>query len=134
MQDPPTPGEILGAVARFLRTAMAGEATGAVAFQARVAANAVEMTRRQIEVAQAREAAEHQRLTVLLGDDGDLAALNGELARRIRDGEMTLATPGLADHLWTVTLDKLAVDQPTYSGYRTALAERSAPNDEKETR
>jgi hypothetical protein len=51
-------------------------------------------------------------------------ALNRELARRIRDGELTLESPGLAEHLWATTLAKLAVDQPTYSGYRAALAER----------
>ncbi len=42
---------------------------------------------------------------------------------------MDLATPGLADHLWTVTLDKLAVDQPTYAAYRAALAEHGAATD-----
>ncbi len=39
---------------------------------------------------------------------------------------MGLATPGLAEHLWAVTLAKLAVDQPTYWGYRAALVERVA--------
>ena len=44
---------------------------------------------------------------------------------RIRAGELTLETPGLADHLWATTLAKLAVDQPNYAGYRAALAERA---------
>ncbi len=134
MQDPPTPSEILGAVAQFLRTAMTGEATGALAFQARVAANALEMAGRQLELAPAAERGEHERLRTLLGADGELLALNRELARRIRAGEVDPHTPALADHLWTVTLDKLAVDQPSYSGYRAALARRSAPKDDKETR
>ena len=43
---------------------------------------------------------------------------------RIAAGELTLETPGLADHLWRTTLAKLAVDQPTYWGYRAALEER----------
>ena len=31
------------------------------------------------------------------------------------------ATPDLAAHLWATTLDKLAIDQPSYAGYRRAL-------------
>ena len=75
------------------------------------------------------EAAEHERLKAMLGVDGDLATLNAELAGRIAAGEMDLATPGLKDHLWTVTLDKLAVDQPTYAAYRASLAERGVVNE-----
>ena len=32
----------------------------------------------------------------------------------------SLDLPDLIDHLWTVTMDKLAVDQPTYAAYRTS--------------
>jgi len=39
------------------------------------------------------------------------------LCERIAAGEMDLATPGLAETLWQITLDKLAVDQPTYDTY-----------------
>jgi hypothetical protein len=30
------------------------------------------------------------------------------------------------EHLWVTTLEKVAVDQPTYASYQRALAERSA--------
>ena len=53
-----------------------------------------------------------------------LSDLNAELALRIREGGLDLETPGLAEHLWATTLAKVAVDQPNYSGYRAALAER----------
>jgi hypothetical protein len=132
MQDQPAPPEILAAVAAFLRTVVAGETTGATAFQARVAANALEMMRRQLDLAPAEEAAELDRLRAILGADGELFELNAELARRIGDGELDLSTPGLAEHLWATTLAKLAVDQPTYSGYRAALAERAEAEAPKE--
>ena len=128
MQDQPTPSEVIGAVAAFLKTVVAAETTGATSFQARVAANALEMMRRQLDLAPAADAAERQRLNELLGHDGDLLELNTELSRRIAAGEMDLATPGLSDHLWATTLAKLAVDQPTYAAYRASLAER-APKD-----
>ncbi len=128
MQDQPTPSEVIGAVAAFLKTVVAAETIGATSFQARVAANALEMMRRQLDLAPAADTAEHQRLNALLGHDGELLELNAELSRRIAAGEMDLATPGLSDHLWATTLAKLAVDQPTYAAYRASLAER-APKD-----
>jgi len=124
MQDQPSPSEIIGAVAAFLRTVVAAETTGATSFQARVAANALEMMKRELDSAPGEDAAELVRLKALLGRDGTLFELNAELSRRIEAAEVNLATPGLEDHLWATTLAKLAVDQPTYGGYRAALAER----------
>jgi hypothetical protein len=124
MQDTPNPAEILAAVARFLKDEAAPALSGHLAFQARVAANALEMMRRQIELAPAAEAAELERLKALLSQDGDLASLTAELSRRIAAGEANLATPGLADHLWATTLAKMAVDQPNYAAYRASLAGR----------
>jgi hypothetical protein len=130
MYDPPFPPEILAAVARFLKEEVAPATTGRLSFQARVAANAVEMVARQLEFGPAAEAAEVRSLTRLLGEEGDLATLNAELARRIAAGEVDLSAPGLAEHLWSVTLAKLAVDQPTYAAYRAALAERAPAKEE----
>jgi hypothetical protein len=123
MQDEPRPDEILAAVAKFLREVAAPATSGHVSFNIRVAANAIEMSRRQLDLDPPAASAEAARLSAILEIEGDLAALNAELCRRIACGEADLTTPGLADHLWTTTLAKLAVDQPTYWGYRAALAE-----------
>jgi hypothetical protein len=125
MQDHPHPSEIIAAVARFLKAEVIPELTGRTAFNTRVAANALEMMTRQLETQPAAEAAELESLNAILGADGDLATLNAEFSRRLASGELALATPGVADHLWTTTLAKLYVDQPTYWGYRAALAERT---------
>ncbi len=129
MQDQPGPSEILAAVAAFLRGVVAAETGERTSFQVRVCANALEMMRRQIDLAPPAEAAETDRLHTLLGEAarGDLAALNAELSTRIERGEIDLTTPGLADHLWATTLAKLAVDQPNYWGYRAALASPDVP-------
>jgi hypothetical protein len=124
MQDQPSPSEIIGAVAAWLKTVVAAETSGATSFQARVAANALEMMKRELDNAPADDAAELARLRALLGQGGSLFDLNSELSRRIEAGEIDLTTPGLKEHLWATTLAKLAVDQPTYGGYRAALAER----------
>jgi Domain of unknown function (DUF6285) len=125
MQDEPRPDEILTRVANFLKGPATRESGPHITFQIRVAANAIEICQRQMTLAPQAETEELARLRDLLGVDGDLPTLNRELAMRIRAGELTLETPCLADHLWATTLAKLAVDQPNYSGYRAALAERS---------
>jgi hypothetical protein len=125
MQDEPRPDEILTRVANFLKGPATRETGPHISFQLRVAANALEICQRQLTLAPKAEAEELARLRALLSVDGDLPTLNRELAMRIRAGQLTLETPGLAEHLWATTMAKLAVDQPNYSGYRAALAERS---------
>jgi hypothetical protein len=129
MQDAPRPDEILGAVAAFLKGPAVRESGPHIAFQLRVCANAVEIAQRGLTLAPAAEAAELARLRALLRMDGDLPSLNRELAQRIREGAIDLAWPGLKEHLWATTLAKLAIDQPNYSGYRAALAERGPPKE-----
>ena len=126
MQDQPAPTEILAAVARFLKETVAAETTGHTSFTARVAANALEMMGRQLALAPAAEAEEKARLETILNITGDLAELNAEFARRIALGKLDPLESGVADHLWTTTLAKLAVDQPNYWGYRAALATRGS--------
>jgi DNA-binding MltR family transcriptional regulator len=129
MQDRPTPAEVIGAVAAFLKTTVAAQTAGATSFQARVAANALEMMKRELDLAPGEDAAEHARLKALLGTDGPLFDLNVELSRRIAAGEIDAATPALIDHLWATTMAKLAVDQPTYASYRAELAKRAPKED-----
>lgn len=130
MQDGPTPREILDAVARFLRDDLLPQLKGAVAFQVRVAANAIDLVAREIDLSPDRIEAEHAGLRGLLGHDGDIADLTGELAARIADRSIDLNTPGLEAFLWSATEAKLAIDQPQYAGLRRANALRAAAGKE----
>jgi hypothetical protein len=112
MQDEPTPEELITAVADFLRGDIAPVVTGHDAFRLRVAINALDLVTRQLRLAARSDAAEAERLSRLLGKQGSLGELNRLLAERIARGELDLQTPGLAEHLWQTTMDKLAVDQP----------------------
>ncbi len=120
MQDEPHPPEILAAVAAFLRGGAADP------FQARVAAAAIDLVRRELE--HGADPDEPARLRALLGapPTDSLLAMTAELARRLSAGEMDLTTPGVAAHLWATTRAKLRVDQPNYSGLRTAPKENPA--------
>ena len=121
MQDEPTPIELTKAVADFLRNDITPLISGHQAFKLRVAINILDLVTRQLTREEGSDAAEVERLRALLGEDGSVMELNRALAERIAKGEIDLATPGLAEHLWATTMDKLAVDQPNYASYKREL-------------
>ena len=121
MQDEPTPEELTKAVADFLRNDITPQISGHHAFKLRVAINVLDLVTRQLKLEQGSDAAELARLSKLLSMQGSLGELNRVLAERIAKGEVDLQTPGLADHLWQTTMDKLAVDQPNYASYKREL-------------
>jgi hypothetical protein len=121
MQDEPTPTELITAVADFLRNEITPVIKGHNAFKLRVAINALDLVTRQLALEQGSDAAETTRLAQLLGMQGALIELNRALADKIASGEIDLQTPGLSEHLWQTTMDKLAVDQPNYASYKRGL-------------
>lgn len=122
MQDEPTPIELTKAVADFLRNDITPLISGHQAFKLRVAVNILDLVTRQLTHEEGSDAKEVERLRALLGMDGSVTELNRVLAERIAKGEIDLATPGLAEHLWQTTMDKLAVDQPNYASYKRELS------------
>ena len=124
MQDEPTPVELTKSVADFLRSDITPLISGHQAFKLRVAINILDLVTRQLTQEQGSDAAESARLKQLLGEDGSLIELNRALSERIAKGEVDLQTPGLAEHLWQTTMDKLAVDQPNYASYKRELGNK----------
>jgi hypothetical protein len=123
MQDEPTPTELIKAVADFLRNDIAPTISGHNAFKLRVSLNALDLLTRQLALESRSDAAEAARLSQLLAIQGSLTELNRALSDRIAKGEIALQTPGLAEHLWQTTMDKLAVDQPNYASYKRELGQ-----------
>jgi len=121
MQDEPTPTELIKAVADFLRNEIVPEIKGHNAFKLRVGINALDLVIRQLTLEQVSDAAESARLKQLLGLDAPLIELNRALSDKIAKGEVDLQTPGLSEHLWQTTMDKLVVDQPNYASYKREL-------------
>ena len=124
MQDEPTPTELIKAVADFLRNEITPVIKGHNAFKLRVGINALDLVTRQLALEQVGDAAEAVRLKGLLGTDGSLIELNRALSDKIAKGEIDLQTPGLAEHLWQTTMDKLSVDQPNYASYKRELGSK----------
>lgn len=125
MQDQPSAIELVDIVADFIRNHAMPQLQGHAAFHARVAANALDIVKRELQIAPGATSEEHERLKALLGHDGSLEDLNRELCARIEAGELTLNTPGLEEHLWAITMTKVAIDQPNYSGYARAREEQA---------
>ncbi len=121
MQDEPGPTELTKAVADFLREDIAPLVSGQNAFKLRVAINMLDLVTRQLTLEAKSDASEQERLRRLLAMDGSLFELNRALADKIAHGEVDLQTPGVGEHLWQTTMDKLAVDQPSYAAYRREL-------------
>jgi hypothetical protein len=123
VQDEPGADEILGLVASFLRDEAAPALSGRVAFHARVAANAVDLVRRQMAQGAEGETRELARLQAMFASDEALSSLNARLAEHIASGALTLQDNLMREHLWRTTLEKLAVDQPNYASFKRTLVE-----------
>lgn len=117
MHDTPTPAEILDAVAEALRAD-----TLPLPFDRRVAAAALDIVRREIEQDPEIPSKAAERLSDLVGASGPAPDLTARLAELIRSGMFDERTTGLVDHLWQVTLAKVAVDQPDFALYRRLTA------------
>jgi hypothetical protein len=121
MMDQPSAARLIDAVRAFLETKAIPELKGHTAFHARVAANALAIVARELEEGPEAERTGLARLRALLGVSGDANTLNRELCRRIRNGRIAWDDQRLADHLYLTTIAKVGIDQPGYSGLRTAL-------------
>lgn len=127
MGDQPTKLELLRAVQRFLEEELLPDLEGVHRFHTRVAANAVAIVARELELEGEHLRAQFGRLRGLLGGEGepsrDLAELDEQVTRlerdlceRIRDGAAD--DPGfrepLLDHLRATTRERLAVANPRH--------------------
>jgi hypothetical protein len=84
------------------------------AFLARVARAALGVVGREISLGPGVAADSRARLSALLGHDGDHPALSEELSELLRSGQMDADMPGLREALVAITLNQLAIDQPSY--------------------
>ncbi|MEX2482721.1 MAG: phosphotransferase family protein [Gammaproteobacteria bacterium] len=126
VSEMPRTEEILASVGAFLREEVAANGEQRARFLARVAANALDIVAREFSLGPAQAAAEHGALTALLDERGTLDALRKRLAERLRAGQFELDDPALTTHLRNTAAARVAIDQPNYSGLRSALAQPAA--------
>lgn len=135
MQDRPTYSELLEAVQRFLEADVMPALDGPKKFHARVAANVLEIVRRELHSEDAQWRDEWNRLDALFGTREPLPAERRERRRRLRQRTVDLCErirAGEADrgewrnavlaHVRQTVVDKLAVANPKYLGAELADA------------
>lgn len=120
--DMPRTDELVSSVRDYLRGDVMTATEGRLNFLARVASNSLDIVLRELSLGEAQRKQEHQRLRALFAANDDLEELRWRLVHALRDGSMPLDQPGLADHLRQTVANQLAIDQPSYSGLKTALA------------
>jgi aminoglycoside phosphotransferase (APT) family kinase protein len=118
--DMPRTDELLRSVRDFLHQDVMQATQGRTNFLARVAGNSLDILLRELAVGAEHRRREQERLCALMGGDGDLEALRWRLVQGLRDGTMALDAAGLAEHLRATVVNQVAIDQPKYSGLRTA--------------
>ncbi len=127
--DMPRLEELVGATRDFLHGQVRDETTGRTRFHALVAGNALDMVYRDLHLGAEHRRREHERLSRLLEADGALLELRWKLVHAIRDHRIALDDGRLQEHLRATVVNQIAIDQPKYSGFKTAAAraERGTP-------
>lgn len=115
----PTATELLDGVIRFIEERAAPQLKDRDAFMCRVAVNALNTVKREIEQGPAAEAAALERLRAIVGRDGSFEELNTALSEGIENGSIDGASPGVMAHLHASIIDQVRIDQPNYAGLKT---------------
>jgi hypothetical protein len=124
--DMPRADELLTAVRDFLREDVMSATSGRVNFLARVAGNAVDIVMREWQLGDAARALELAKLRALYPSaaaDASLESLRWQLTRALRDGSQALDDAALQDYLRHAVVNQIAIDQPRYSGFKTATGQ-----------
>ena len=103
----PTAAELVEAVVEFLEKDVAGDLSGRRRFHLRVAVNALNIVRRQLELNDEHAQRRHEVLTRLQVRD------ERELANKVRDAEIE-DSPELRAALRTLVTARLQVNNPVY--------------------
>lgn len=123
MRTIPTSAELLEVISDYLRNRISPMVGQPDRFYLIVAANSLDIVRREILNGDLADERAHDRLRDLLGGDAPLEEMEQQLIEAIRTGEISIDDPKLRDHLLRTTLDEVAIDQPKYASYRRVKAQ-----------
>ncbi|MGE4324059.1 MAG: DUF6285 domain-containing protein [Sphingobium sp.] len=118
MRTIPSSSELLEVISDYLRNSISPMVAQPDRFYLIVAANSLDIVRREIEQGGLADAEALGRLRALLGREGDVETLDSILIDAIRNGDMPTSSPELREHLTRTALAEVAIDQPRYASYR----------------
>ena len=124
--DLPRSDELLMSVRDFLRDSVMKTSEGRDKFLARVAANSLDIVSRELSLAPRHLQGELKRLQEMFSSNQDLGVLRERLVKSLRDRTLSLENEDLRVHLRTTVVNQTVIDQPNYSGLKTAIKARFA--------
>ncbi len=122
MLDAPTMDELVTSVRDFLRGEVMEQTEGRLNFLARVAGNSLDCVLRELTSGVPLQALEQSHLARIYDENASLATLKWRLVEELRLGQLDLDDEALKSYLRDAVINKVAIDQPKYSGYTQALA------------
>ncbi|ABF12385.1 DUF6285 domain-containing protein [Cupriavidus metallidurans] len=111
----PDANRLLQAAAEYLERELLPTLTGYHGFQTRVCINVLKIVARELEMRPEAQARERRRLEDILGKQGDVGALNRELATRLGAGDLPLDHVGVVEHLISTLQDALSINSPRWA-------------------
>jgi len=112
--------ELLEAVRQFLRQEVLPELDGFKAYNTRVAANALGIVAREMQLGVGLAELD-QQISAMLGLKSEAGAIAQQIALALRDGTLVVDERVLS-YLKQRTLLSIAIDNPKYSGLQQARA------------
>lgn len=131
MHNQPSQTELIDAVKFFISDTAIPQLTGRAAFHARIALNVLDILARDINERSKNEEAELTRLQQYLecyDPRMNINDLNALLCENISSGKQDIADPDLLELLQANAVAQIEVDQPKYSGLKTALKHSTESN------
>ena len=113
-QGRPDASELVAAVREFLERDVMTATEGRVQFHTRVAVNVLNVVERELKLGPGLEPTERARAVALLGHDGDVKALERELAAAIRGGALDQRLDDVRAHVRATVREKLLIANPAY--------------------
>jgi Domain of unknown function (DUF6285) len=110
----PDTTQLLKAAVKYLENELLPSLDGYHRFKTRVTANALGTVYRELTLRAAREVDEQKRLIGLLGHEGTVEELSGELCEKIRAGAFALDDPRLREHIRKSLSDALEINNPKW--------------------
>lgn len=117
----PRSDELIESVRDFLRQDVMDETEGRTNFLARVGANSLDIILREMEFGPSVLAWEEQVLSQLTGSSGSIDELRWQLVKNLRNNAITLDNTELQSYLRQSVVSMVSIDQPNYSGLKTAI-------------
>jgi hypothetical protein len=111
----PAATTLLNSAVKYLEEELIPTLSGYHRFQTRVTVNVLNIVRRELELGDAHESAERNRLIALIGSDGSVRTLNKELCDLIRNHQIDLEDPSLRAHLRQSLAEALATNNPKWT-------------------